>query len=154
VTIHRVKRSATLLFALLTLSVPAARGDDWPQWMGPARDGVWRETGLVKAIPATGLPVKWRADVKGGYSGPAVADGRVYLMDYERREGEVANAPNDRTALAGQERVLCLDATTGQLLWKHSYDCPYAISYASGPRCTPTVADGKVYTLGAEGNLF
>ena len=154
VTIHRAKRYATLLFALLTSCVPAARGDDWPQWMGPARDGVLRETGLVKSIPPAGLPVKWRAEVKGGYSGPAVADGRVYLMDYERREGEVANTPNDRTTLAGQERVLCLDAATGRLLWKHDYDCPYAISYASGPRCTPTVADGKVYTLGAEGNLF
>jgi len=138
------------------LSVPtlAARGDDWPQWMGPARDGVWRETGLVKSIPAAGLPVKWRVEAKGGYSGPAVANGRVYLMDYDHREGEVANAPTDRTTLAGRERVLCLDAVTGELLWKHEYDCPYAISYASGPRCTPTVADGKVYTLGAEGNLF
>ena len=154
VTIHRAKRYATLLLALLTSCVPAARGDDWPQWMGPARDGVWRETGLVKSIPPAGLPVKWRAEVKGGYSGPAVADGRVYLMDYERREGEVANAPNDRTTLVGQERVLCLDAASGRVIWKHDYDCPYAISYASGPRCTPTVADGKVYTLGAEGNLF
>ena len=148
------KRGILLLSIFLSAPSPAARGDDWPQWLGPARDGVWRETGLVKAIPPAGLPVKWRAEVKGGYSGPAVADGRVYLMDYERREGDVANAPNDRNTLAGQERVLCLDAATGKLLWKHDYDCPYAISYASGPRCTPTVADGKVYTLGAEGNLF
>jgi len=138
----------------LTVPSSAARGDDWPQWMGPARDGVWRETGLVKSIPPAGLPVKWRAEVKGGYSGPAVADGRVYLMDYERGEGTVANAPNDRTTLAGRERVLCLDAASGKPIWTHEYDCPYAISYASGPRCTPTVADGKVYTLGAEGNLF
>jgi outer membrane protein assembly factor BamB len=131
-----------------------ARGDDWPQWMGPGRDGVWREMGIVKSLPAAGLPVKWRVEVKGGYSGPAVAGGRVYLLDYERREGEVANSPSDRTTLAGRERVLCLDAATGKLLWKHEYDRPYAISYASGPRCTPTVADGKVYSLGAEGNLF
>ncbi|MDA1038659.1 MAG: PQQ-like beta-propeller repeat protein, partial [Planctomycetota bacterium] len=91
--------------------------------------------------------------VKGGYSGPAVANGRVYLTDYDRPAGPLANAPNDRTQLAGRERVLCFEATTGKLLWKHEYDCPYAISYASGPRCTPTVADGKVYALGAEGNL-
>ena len=143
-----------LLFILLPTATPTARGDDWPQWMGPTRDGVWRETGLVKSIPPAGLPVKWRAEVKGGYSGPAVADGRVYLMDYDRQKGAVANAPNDRNSLAGRERVLCLDATTGAILWKHDYDCPYSISYASGPRCTPTVADGKVYTLGSEGNLF
>ena len=148
------KRGMLLLSIFLSAPSPTARGDDWPQWMGPQRDGVWRETGIVKAIPSTGLPVKWRSEVKGGYSGPAVANDRVYLMDYERREGEVANAPNDRTMLAGRERVICLDATNGSLVWKHDYDCPYAISYASGPRCTPTVADGKVYTLGSEGNLF
>ncbi|MFN9368220.1 MAG: PQQ-binding-like beta-propeller repeat protein [Planctomycetia bacterium] len=141
--------AACLLAALPAVCV----GDDWPQWRGPNRDGVWRERGIVTAIPAAGLPVQWRTDVGGGYGGPAVADGRVYLLDYVRREGAVANAPNSRTALAGSERVLCLDATTGQVLWKHEYDCPYSISYASGPRCTPTVVDGRVYALGAEGRL-
>jgi outer membrane protein assembly factor BamB len=52
------------------------------------------------------------------------------------------------------ERVLCLDAKTGQEIWKHEYDCEYKVSYGSGPRCTPTVADGKVYALGAMGDLF
>jgi outer membrane protein assembly factor BamB len=131
----------------------SARADDWPQWMGPRRDGIWREQGLVQALPAGGLPVKWRVPVNGGYSGPAVAEGRVYLMDYERLAGELGNDPGRRAELAGRERILCLDAATGKLLWQHAYDCPYAISYASGPRCTPTVADGKVYALGAEGNL-
>ncbi len=135
-------------------SIAVARADDWPQWRGPQRDGVWRESGIVDTIPATGLPVKWRVAVKGGYSGPAVANGRVYLTDYDRPEGPLANGPNDRTQLTGRERILCFDAATGDLLWKHEYDCPYAISYASGPRCTPTVADGKVYSLGAEGNLI
>ena len=101
-----------------------------------------------------GLPVVWRLPVKGGYAGPAVAAGRVYLADYDHGDVEVANSPNDRTQLVGRERILCLDAATGAVLWKHEYDCPYAISYASGPRCTPTVADGKVFALGAEGNLF
>jgi outer membrane protein assembly factor BamB len=146
-----VKTFLPLLF-VATLT-PLAPADDWPQWMGPSRDGVWREAHVVTEIPAGGLPVKWRVPVKGGYSGPAVADGRVYLTDYDRPEGPLANAPNDRTQLAGRERILCLDAADGKILWRHEYDCPYAISYASGPRCTPTVADGKVYVLGAEGNL-
>ncbi len=142
------------LLAVLAIAWPwPARADDWPQWMGPRRDGIWRETGLVESLPAAGLPVKWRVPVNGGYSGPAVVGGRVYLMDYERPEGDLANSPNDRSEVAGRERVLCFDAGTGELVWKHEYDCPYAISYASGPRCTPTVADGKVYALGAEGNL-
>lgn len=55
--------------------------------------------------------------------------------------------------LKGKERVHCLDAATGKEIWKYEYECPYAISYPAGPRATPTVADGKVYVLGAEGNL-
>jgi len=147
-------RPLSLPLILALACCPPARADDWPQWMGPRRDGVWRENGIAKAIPAAGLPVKWRVPVKGGYAGPAVADGRVYLADYDHGDSEIANSPNDRTEIAGRERILCLDAATGRLIWKHEYECPYAISYASGPRCTPTVADGKVYSLGAEGNLL
>ncbi|NDC62549.1 MAG: pyrrolo-quinoline quinone [Planctomycetia bacterium] len=122
--------------------------------MGPARDGVWREAGIVRSIPAGGLPVKWRTAIKGGYSGPAVAGGRVYLTDYDRLDGDAANDPSTRNRLAGRERVLCLDAATGAVVWKHEYDRPYSISYPAGPRCTPTVVDGRVYTLGAEGDLL
>ena len=151
---HSMPRLPVILAMLAAIVLPLpGRADDWPQWLGPRRDGVWREAGVVAAIPSAGLPVKWRVPVKGGYSGPAVANGRVYLTDYDRPPGALANAPNDRTQLSGRERVLCFDAATGKLLWKHEYDCPYAISYASGPRCTPTIADGKVYVLGAEGNL-
>jgi outer membrane protein assembly factor BamB len=152
-------RSLAAVFMIAAVFLTVAFGtpvpaDDWPQWMGPARDGVWRETGIIKSIPPAGLRPKWRAAVLGGYAGPAVAGGRVYLLDYERRDGEMANAPNDRNVLAGRERVLCFDAETGRPVWKHEYDCPYEISYASGPRCTPTVDDDRVYTLGAEGHLF
>jgi outer membrane protein assembly factor BamB len=60
----------------------------------------------------------------------------------------------DRGRIAGTERVLCLNEADGKILWQHEYDCPYTVSYASGPRVTPCVSDGKVYTLGAEGDLF
>jgi outer membrane protein assembly factor BamB len=130
-----------------------AGADDWPQWLGPRRDAVWREEGIVATIPPAGLPVKWRVPVAEGYAGPAVAGGRVYLADYVARQGELVNGPNDRTLRTGTERLLCLDAATGAIIWKHEQDCPYSISYASGPRCTPTVADGRVYAVGAEGNL-
>src|SRR5262249_13827908 len=62
--------------------------------------------------------------------------------------------PNGRAKLEGKERVLCLDAASGKELWKYEYDVTYAISYPAGPRCTPAVAGGKVYALGAEGNLL
>ena len=127
--------------------------DDWPQWLGPQRDAVWREHGIVKSFPRDGLPVRWRAPVGLGYSGPAVADGKVFVMDYVKQSGDVVNNPGGATKLAGKERIVCFSAKTGEQIWEHAYDRAYSISYASGPRCTPTVAAGKVYALGAEGNL-
>lgn len=130
-----------------------AMADDWPQWMGPTRDGVWKETGILETFSNDGPRVKWRKPTGLGYSGPAVVGNRVYLFDYVLDDGTIKNDPGGRVDLKGKERLLCLDATTGDELWKYEYDCPYAISYPSGPRCTPTVADGMVYILGAEGNL-
>jgi len=141
----------SLLTVLLLLS--PALADDWPQWLGPNRDSVWRETGIVERFPDDGLTVKWRVPVELGYAGPAVADGRVFLMDYVKESGKITNNPGGRDKLEGVERVLCLAADTGKPLWKHEYVRPYNLSYAAGPRCTPTVDSGKVYALGAEGNL-
>ncbi|MCL4206700.1 MAG: PQQ-binding-like beta-propeller repeat protein [Pirellulaceae bacterium] len=128
--------------------------DDWPQWLGPQRDSVWRETGIVDRFPEGGPKVRWRAPVGLGYSGPAVVAGRVFLMDYVKRTGTINNNPGSRDQLEGTERVLCLSAETGQVLWKHEYERPYNVSFGGGPRCTPTVAGGKVYALGGEGNLW
>ncbi|MBI1345782.1 PQQ-binding-like beta-propeller repeat protein [bacterium] len=139
---------------LCLLAATAVVADDWPQWRGPQRDGVWRETGIVENIPAEGLPVKWRVPVQAGYSGPAVAGGRVFLTDYVRESGETKNDPGTRNELQGKERVLCFDAVTGKPLWEYAYPCPYKISYPSGPRATPTVDGDRVYTLGAEGDLL
>src|SRR5262245_11388349 len=143
------------LLAVVSVFVPAfASADDWPQWMGPGRDDVWKETGILESFPEGGPKILWRTPIAGGYSGPAVAAGRVYVTDYVRKTGELKNDPSSRNELQGTERILCLDAATGKEIWKYEYDCPYAISFASGPRATPTVHAGKVYTLGAEGNLF
>lgn len=139
---------------VLFLLAAQARSDDWPQWMGPNRDGVWSETGIVETFPAGELQAKWRVPIAGGYSGPAVADGKVFVTDYVRSSGDATNDVSARSTVSGQERVLCLRASDGQVVWKHEYDCPYKISYPAGPRTTPTVSGGKVYTLGAEGHLF
>jgi outer membrane protein assembly factor BamB len=147
-------RSIALLIASL-LPTAAASGDDWPGWLGPRRDGIWRETGILEKFPPEGPPIRWRTKIAAGYAGPAVALGRVYVTDRVVAEGAKAPAsPFERGSIAGKERVLCLDEADGKILWKHEYECPYTVSYPLGPRATPVVHEGKVYTLGAEGNLL
>ncbi len=138
--------------ALFTCGLSAA---DWPQWLGPQRDGVWRESGIVETLPTNGLKFRWRTPIGSGYSGPAVVNGRVFVMDRQIAAG-AKNPPNAfaRGEIPGTERVLCLNEADGKILWQHEYDSAYTVSYASGPRVTPAVADGKVYTLGSEGNLL
>jgi outer membrane protein assembly factor BamB len=139
---------------LVATGLPRLRADDWPQWQGPRADGVWREMGIVEKFPAGGPPVRWRVPVGAGYSSPAVANGRVFLTD--RPDSQTRGQPGgalERAKEAGRERVLCFDEKDGRLLWQHEYDCPYFISYPSGPRASPTVAGNRVYTLGAEGDL-
>jgi outer membrane protein assembly factor BamB len=126
---------------------------DWPQWMGPNRDDDWTETGIIRKFPESGPEFLWRKPISGGFAGPAVARGRVYITDYMKFSGDDRPAPTKRNDLQGRERVLCLDSKTGEEIWKHEYDCNYTISYPAGPRCTPTVEGGRVFTLGAMGDL-
>ena len=144
--------AANLLHGVLFPGIVQA--DDWPQWMGTKRDSVWRETGIVDQFPEGGLEVRWRTPVELGYAGPAMAGGKVVLTDFVRDSGTIRNKPGGRDKLSGKERVLCFDAKSGDELWKHEYDCTYAVSYPSGPRCTPTIDGDLVYTLGTEGNLL
>jgi outer membrane protein assembly factor BamB len=141
------------IFVLLTLQM-SLFADDWPQWLGPKRDAVWRETGIIQKFPESGPTVKWRVPVAAGYSGPAVAGGRVFVTDRQQGKSTGGSDPFQRGTIPGNERVLCLDARDGQVIWKHEYDCPYNVSYPAGPRATPVLHEGKAYILGAEGNLF
>ena len=147
-------RSIVVVLSIIScLHVGIAAADDWPHWMGPKRDNVWREEGLLEKFPEGGPRVVWRTPVAGGYSGPAVADGKVFLTDYVT-EADVKVENFSRDEFTGVERVLCLDAETGEEEWRHEYPVKYTISYPAGPRATPIVDGGKVYTLGAEGNLI
>jgi len=119
----------------LLVSGAFAHGDDWSQWLGDKRDGVWRETGTLDKFPKDGPKILWRAPVGKGYSGPAVVGGRVFVMDRIRatdKDGKPLRPTRD--GILGKERVLCLDATTGKEVWKHEYDRPSTVQYGSGPR--------------------
>ena len=146
--------------------ISAVNGDDWPQWMGADRDGAWHEDGVLDEFPKEGPTLRWTQKIGTGYSGPAVADGFVYVMDRipgkldgeatYLHEGDVPKNHNFvRQLLPGTERVVCLRESDGEVQWVYEYDCPYSTvsTYAIGPRATPTVADGHVYVVGAEGHL-
>ncbi|MEE2642180.1 MAG: PQQ-binding-like beta-propeller repeat protein [Planctomycetota bacterium] len=148
-------------------AVGVGRSDDWPHWMGPRHDGVWRESGILKTFPPSGVRYRWRVPVDKGYTGPAVASGKLYIMDRleepskpdtgsggDQNAGKGKKNPGGFPELAGRERVLCLDVKTGKQIWKYEYDCVYRISYPEGPRTTPLVDGDRVYTLGAMGHLF
>lgn len=141
--------------ALILFPARALWAEDWPQWLGPNRDSIWRETGIVEKLPEAGPPVRWRVAIGGGYSGPIVAGGRVFVTDRQLPQGAANPAdPFQRGAITGGERVLCLNEKDGKAIWKHEYECTYTVSYPAGPRVAPLVSGGRVYTLGAEGNLF
>ncbi len=143
-----------LAASLVLLLTPAVlQADDWPQWLGAKGDSHWNETGLMAKFPAAGPVVKWRVPVRWGYSGPAVAGGKVFIMDYDITEGTPDANPGGRTKIQGKERVRCFESATGKELWTHAYDAPYELSFPAGPRCTPTVDGDFVYSLGAEGML-
>jgi len=141
------KRIIVILFPI-ALAL-ASRAEDWPQWRGSGRDGVWHETGIRKTFPAEGLPVRWRAPVGYGFSSPVVAKGRVYVTD----------ALLDRPKVRG--RVLCFEERTGKLLWTFSREKTNYPAWAfvpgqePSPNGTPVVQDGKVYATGPQAhNLY
>ena len=138
----------TLIFGVLAGWVLPLSANDWPEWRGVNRDGVWAETGIVDELP-TDLNVKWRLPINSGYSGAAVADGRVFITDW-------AEDSTSRT-MDGTERAIAIDEETGEILWVREWPTTYRmlmISYAIGPRATPTVDGDRVYVVGAAGDLY
>jgi outer membrane protein assembly factor BamB len=112
---------------------------DWPQFLGPTRDGVYAGSDLAVTWPKDGPPVVWQKNIGHGFSGPAVVDRQLILFD----------------RLDDKEVVTCMDARTGQPKWSKSYPTAYQddFGFDDGPRATPCIAQGRVYTFGAEGML-
>jgi outer membrane protein assembly factor BamB len=133
----RVLFPAIVLLALAhqALAQPAA---DWPQWRGPNRDGISKETGLLKQWPAEGPPLVWKASgAGGGYSSFSVANGKLYTMGLR---GE-------------REYVIAFDVATGKEAWSTPHGSAFRNDRGDGPRGTPTVDGDRVYALGGSGDL-
>ena len=142
-------RHLTASCVALLLCAATVHADDWPQWRGPSRLGVWTETGIVDRFPDAGLKVAWRVPIRPGFAGPVVAAGRVFVLDYQETRGT-------RT-MDGAERLLCLDEETGELLWTQEWPATYRnlhVTFATGPRATPSVDADRVYVVGAAGMIL
>lgn len=126
-----------LIFLSLLICQASVQAQDWPQWLGPHRDGSIDAT----IAPWQGsLQVLWKQPVGEGHSSPIVADGKVFL--------------HYKAAGKDEEWVRAWD-TQGKLLWQAMYPRPpYSNIFGNGPRATPTYANGKLYTLGVTGLLL
>ncbi len=124
----------------ILLPDPSSRAEDWPRFLGPAGNGVSKETHLIERIPESGVPILWQQDVGTGYGAPAVRGHQLVL--------------NHR--IGNEEIVQSFDALTGKPGWRYAapshFQDPYG--YNNGPRCTPTLTTNRVFTLGAEGRLL
>jgi outer membrane protein assembly factor BamB len=115
---------------------------EWPDWRGANRDGIWKDTGIVTKFKTNTIALKWSIPCGTGYSGPTVSGGKVYLTDRIVKPAEA-------------ERVLCADASNGKIIWTYSYPCPYGnMSYPNGPRASVVISEGKAYSLGTMGHLL
>ena len=128
-----------LAFALAgQAAAQTGAGANWPQWRGPNRDGVSKETGLLKQWPADGPPLVWKATGAGrGYSSFSVANGRLYTMGLR----------GDR------EFVVAFDIANGKEVWATPHGSAFRNDRGDGPRGTPTVDGDRLYALGGNGDL-
>jgi outer membrane protein assembly factor BamB len=125
--------------ASLPTGQPPSPVNDWPQWRGPNRDGVSSETGLLAVWPADGPRTVWEAPGGMGYSSPAIAGGKVYLL---LQDGD-------------HEAVVCLNVADGKEIWRHRYPALFTNPESgTGPHASPLVDGDRVYTVGATGMFF
>ena len=124
-----------ILVALLAVAAPA---QDWPDFRGPERKGVYPGT-IAASLPPDGPEVLWEKEIGAGFANPVVANGRLILFH----------------RVGSNEVVEALEASTGKPVWKHGYPTAYRddFGFDPGPRASPVVAGGQVYTFGAEGTL-
>ncbi len=115
---------------------------DWPDWRGTNRDAIWEGTNLIEKFESQITQPEWRVAVGSGYSGPTVANGKVYITDRIEEPTET-------------EGILCFDEKTGKKLWEFRYTSIYeGVGYPAGPRASVVINEGKVWSLGTMGNLY
>jgi outer membrane protein assembly factor BamB len=129
---------AIVLLVILARQAVAQTAAIWPQWRGPNRDGISKETGLLKQWPTEGPPLVWKAQGAGrGYSSFSISNGKLYTLGLR----------GDR------EFVIAFDVATGKEAWATAHGSAFRNDRGDGPRGTPTVDGDRVYALGGDGDL-
>lgn len=132
-----MKRIAAAVLSFSLLATPFTHADSWPQYLGPDRNAVSSETGLLRSWPDEGPEVVWTVEMGSGFGSAAVVDGHVYVLDRVGTERDV---------------LRCLDLNTGEEVWSAGYDSEGRTSY-HGSRGTPTVTDEYIFTIGQQGDV-
>jgi len=140
--VHLMKLPSVFVHTIMAvMGLGSAAGVDWPNWRGPAYDGISKER-FPSALPET-LPILWKASVGTGFCTVSVVGDRVLTMG------------NQTIAEVETDIVWCLSESTGEVLWQHAYPCELdPLYYEGGPGGTPTIHDGSVYTLSKKGHAF
>ena len=123
---------------VLLVCVANVFADDWPQFLGPNRNSISAQKGILRTWPQNGPEVLWTVSVGRGFGGPVVKDGKVYLLDRDDQVGD---------------NLRCLDLSNGKELWKFAYNAPGSVSYP-GSRSIPIVDGNNVYSCGPYGDLY
>ena len=128
----------TLGVLALSVLASSASADDWPQYLGPTRNSISPQKGILRSWPEKGPEVLWTAPVGKGFGGPVLKGGKVYLLDRDDKVGD---------------NLRCLDLSNGKELWNFAYDAPGTVMFP-GSRSVPTVDGEKVYSCGHNGDLY
>ena len=135
---NKIRLSFLLMATMLVVSCMEVKAQDWPQFLGPDRNSISPQKGLLRSWPEKGPEVLWSVNIGIGYGGPVVKNGRVYLLDRDDEVGDM---------------MRCFDLQTGKELWKFSYDAPGTFPFP-GSRSVPIVDDRHVYSCGPNGDLY
>jgi len=131
-------RKVYVAVVVILATIANVCAQDWPQYLGPNRNGISAQKNLLHTWPQSGPEVLWRVNVGIGFGGPAVKEGKVYLLDRDDKVGD---------------KLRCLDISSGKELWSFSYDAPGSVMFP-GSRSVPAVDGNRVYSCGPYGDLY
>jgi len=129
---------ALTLTVVFIMCMVIGKSQNWPQYLGPERNSISDQAGILSAWPDSGPEVLWTVDIGIGYGGPVIKDGKVYLLD---RDDEVG------------DKMRCFDLASGEELWKFEYEAPGKVMFP-GSRSVPTIEGEHVFSCGPYGDLY